>query len=829
LQPKLFNCFARFFARRVLNKIPYPEGEQENIRQLAQQGHLVYVQRAKSGIFHLALASALARQKLPRAQFVTGARLSFLRPYFGLFAKSGPRRNINRLVKYFRKKPVMELLIHGGDAPQAIQALIALQRVLDKPIFLLPHFLALRSRPAQFEPTTVDLLFGGPREPKTLRSIIRMIFAQNSARWVVLEPINLQNLVATHAAEDDLTIARKVRWTVLKAISRIEKAHHGPPLKSHARVKTDTLRDKQLQSFLSELSEETGVPKVKLEQKAESFFTEIAARFDGDVIRVLDKILSTVWNRIYDGLYWDKKDIEKIRQASREGPIVLVPSHKSHMDYLVMSQLFFWEGLIPPHIAAGVNLAFFPIGGLLRRGGAYFIRRTFKGDRIYPQVVKAYLKRLFKEGFTQEFFIEGGRSRSGKTLSPKLGLLSIMVDGLLSMRQGNAVFVPASISYEKLVEAQSHRRELEGGEKEKENANALIRSVGILRKRYGRVFVTFDEPIVFRKFLEERGLNPDNVTSSERKALVKVLSQKIVYGMNQCTQVTSTALVATALFGANRRTLPFPLLILYVKRILAHMRHFAGADLRLAEDLSQNLNEQVDHALQLFLADGLLTQEKASSSVYYRINEQNALGLDYYKSNILHHFAQDAILATAFFALGGSHLRPISEKSLFQATKAFSQIFKFEFTYPVGVSFSSIFERHLHEAQRQHIFEIKAGVIALCPTTFAETKLNFAARLIANFVDGYWLCARKVPILCGAERGQKALPLELLDAAKKAYLNGSVECPEAANKAIMENALRLFVDQGILLKGDGRPVLNPQGKERLAEILRWLEKAHRRH
>ena len=183
---------------------------------------------------------------------------------------------------------------------------------------------------------------------------------------------------------------------------------------------------------------------------------------------------------------------------------MLCPSHKSHIDYLVLSLLLYEHGMTPPHVAAGINLSFWPFGAIARRGGAFFIRRKVKGDRIYTAVLRAYVKHLLRDRFPQEFYVEGGRSRSGKLLFPKSGLVSMEVDAWLEGAADDVVFVPVAIDYEKLIEASSYVRELAGAEKEKESLRGLLGAASVLFAPYERLYVQFEEPISLRQVAAER-------------------------------------------------------------------------------------------------------------------------------------------------------------------------------------------------------------------------------------------------------------------------------------------------------------------------------------
>src|SRR5262249_45677326 len=229
-----------------------------------------------------------------------------------------------------------------------------------------------------------------------------------------------------------------------------------------------------------------GVPLKAIEKRGRANLREIAADPKPWMFRLGRPILSWVFRRIFDGIEVDREGLAKVRDAARKGPLIIVPSHKSHVDYLVLSYVFLENDLVPPHIAAGANLAFWPLGFFFRRGGAFFLRRTFRGDRLYGAVFRAYVRKLLRERFNIEFFIEGGRSRTGKLLAPKLGLLGMVVEAALDddgAHARKAQVVPISIGYEKVIEEKSYAKELAGGKKKKEDVKGLLKATRVLGAR----------------------------------------------------------------------------------------------------------------------------------------------------------------------------------------------------------------------------------------------------------------------------------------------------------------------------------------------------------
>lgn len=779
----------------MFDRIKYSDDQIARLRELNEEGTVAYVHRSKSILLHWVLARTIARFDLPEV-------------LFSAFNASSKASGLVRAVRmgkgaleFFLRKPNTAFSPKKSDKRDYIKSLVRVQKSLERPIFFVPHLLILGARSSSLKPSAVDMIFGSRGDPGFVRLLLRLLIFGRSAKWAIAEPLNLKQFLEQNPHASDAVLARRVRGVLQKRLKALQRTYHGPSIKSPLRIQVDTLRDHDLQSFMIDVETQTGLPRVKLFKKAQEYYTQIAARFDVDMIHLMNQVFSFIWNRIYDGIVWKASDIEKIKLASQKGPVILVPAHRSHMDYVVLSQILYWEGLMVPHIAAGDNLSFFPLGSIFRKGGAYFIRRSFKGDPLYPQVMRAYMKRLLREGFTQEFFIEGGRSRSGKTLPPKLGLLGIMVDCLTKTKLYEATFLPVSISYEKLMEANEYRRELEGGEKQKESRRDIFRSLGLLRKRYGRVFVNFDEPISFVDFYNQG-----------QSDLVKSLAHKIISGIQNCTVVTPTSLVATALLGSKRRILSRAQLEWSVKKIAQHIKI-----------PKPNLESVLENLLQ----DSVIIAENAGRRVYYRVPEKSTLSLDYYKNNLIHHFAADAILATAFQISTRNDRKKIVKKSLLQKqAQTLSQIFKFEFSYPNAASFEEIFNARLQGAIDARIMTRVQDQIRLTELKDGAEQLFFVANLLSNFVDAYWVCAKKLESALIKTPTKKVLIAVLLDYLREAVLSGASDYSEIVSKSLVENAVLYFESAGILAWENGKAKFKTDKKEELKKIVQILQECH---
>ncbi|MBN2361701.1 MAG: 1-acyl-sn-glycerol-3-phosphate acyltransferase, partial [Deltaproteobacteria bacterium] len=539
-----------------------------------------------------------------------------------------------------------------------------------------------------------------------------------------------------------------------------------------------------------------GEPRPQLLKKAQRCYDEIAARFDINVVNTLDALVAWVFARIYDGIVVDDADVERLRSAMRRSAMVLVPSHRSHVDYLVLSQLMVHRGMIPPHIAAGVNLSFWPLGPIFRGCGAYFLRRSFKGDALYSAVFRAYVKRLMREGFAQEFFIEGTRSRTGKSLPPRFGMLGIEIDAFLESTQSDLQFVPVAISYEKVIEEGEYERELAGGSKEREGVAGLLKATGVLRSRYGRVYVTVGEPVSLREYFAQRGVDLHQHAPEERRDTVQALGLEIVSRIDRAMLVTPTALAATALLGHSGRALPYRQLVVYAERMIDHIQAVSGGRARLSAALA-DLEAAMQAAVGRLLDEGLVTSESAGGEIYYRLVDGRRQRLDRYKNAILHFFAAEAIFATVLDACTvGAKPTPLSVVR--QRSLDLARILEAEFIHSPDGGFAAALDAAIERAERNGYVMLGDGRVAVPTDPLARGLHRFVANLIANIIECYWVVTRTAAAHCTAPVGRRELVGLVRDALRSAYLSGEIFYEEANSKALVENAVAWLEDLGAL-------------------------------
>ena len=436
---------------RYFDRVRFSPGDEALLRRLSAEGFVVHVMRTNAWINYLYLAWALVRRSLPPVRAVVNLTRFFGKPW----RKAVMRGPLDVRFTYARRNGGSGLVFLKETAlanPRAkaskedpFPALVELARKSDRPVYLVPELFVWERRQQRIAPSAFDFVWGSPEAPGLLHSFFAFWRHHASAQFRVGEPVNLTEVVASLAGEDTARIARKVRGALHHHLAAQTRAVFGPPAKSPDRIIEEVLRDRTLRVVVEEVAQETGRAVPKVTRYAEKAVRSIAARPNATALGITAHVLKLIFNRIYSGLDVDEEGLERAMMAGARAPLVLTPSHKSHIDYLVLSTILWHRGYNTPLIAAGANLSFFPLGPYLRRISAFFMRRSFKGDRVYASAFKAYIRRLVHDGILQEFFLEGGRSRTGKLLPPKLGMLTWQVEAVLDGARDDLNFVPIAI------------------------------------------------------------------------------------------------------------------------------------------------------------------------------------------------------------------------------------------------------------------------------------------------------------------------------------------------------------------------------------------------
>ena len=456
------------------------------------------------------------------------------------------------------------------------------------------------------------------------------------------KPLSLRELAGTETSPE--LIARKLARVLRVHNRKVTKSVLGPEL-SHRRTLVHRIPNRPMvRQVIDDEIAEKSASRVKLRAQALKYADEIASNISYTNLRFLDLLLTWVWNKIYNGT--EVHNIDQLKDVSRDNTIVYVPCHRSHIDYLLLSYVLYGRGLQLPQIAAGINLNMPVVGSILRRGGAFFMRRTFRDNKLYGAVFDEYLHSVFTHGYSSEYFVEGGRSRTGRTLSPKAGMLAMTVRSYLRDSKKPIIFVPVYTGYEKVFEEKSYLGELRGKEKKKESLLDVVGTLRSLKKSFGKVHVTFGDPIHLTPYLDERqpGWNKQDYSDCNYRPewapkLVDDLAQTVVTEINRAASVNPINLVAMTILSAPRQAMDETQL----KRQMEAYRDLLAMAPYSSMTVLPNghASDWLAHAEKL----GSVSRSTHPMGDLIQTNERQAVTLTYYRNNILHIFALPSLIS----------------------------------------------------------------------------------------------------------------------------------------------------------------------------------------
>ena len=523
--------------------------------------------------------------------------------------------------------------------PEQMTALV--RQVMADPEFdvqIVPVVILWGRRPDKQESILKALFSEAWRQPGPIRRLLTILLHGRNVLIRFNTPISLNTFSREELDENQ----------ALRKLSRVLRVHYrrqremaiGPDL-SHRYTQIDTvLAASAVRLAVTEEAKRLGIAEEAAGRRARSFALEIASDYSYSVVRAFEIFLTWLWTRLYDGI--EVHHVDELTRIAPGASIVYVPAHRSHVDYLLLSYLLHENGFMPPHIAAGANLNMPIVGALLRRCGAFFLRRTLKGEPLYAAVFHEYLHTMLTRGFPLEYFIEGGRSRGGRTLKPKAGILGMTVRSYLREHTRPLIFVPVYIGYEKVIEGQTYVRELAGKPKQKESLWGLLKSARAIKRVFGKVHVNFGKPLALAEFLETRAASTNHEAASTdawSREVTQAAALELARRLNDAAVINPINLIALALLSTPRHTADEPLL----ERLLAHYRALLDS-VPYSDEL---VSCPLESAQIIAQAERLGFVERIAHPLgeLIRVPENVAAMLAYFRNNVLHVFALPALLA----------------------------------------------------------------------------------------------------------------------------------------------------------------------------------------
>ncbi len=622
-------------------------------------------------------------------------------------------------------------------------------------------------------------------------------------------PVSLRRMATEHGT--DKRIAQKLARVARMHFARQRLAAVGPRLPARQDLFNKLLSSKAIARAVEDEARTKKISHEKAQQNAVALMEEIAADFSYEAIRITDRVLGFTWNRLYQGI--NVHNAERVRQLAHDGhEIVYVPCHRSHMDYLLLSYVLYHQGLVPPHIAAGINLNFWPAGPIFRRLGAFFIRRTFKGNKLYSTVFREYLGELFSRGYSVEYFVEGGRSRTGRLLDPKTGTLSMTIQAMLRGGTRPITLVPIYIGYEHVMEVGTYAKELRGATKEKESLLQMLRGLSKLRN-LGQGYVNFGEPLPLITFLNQHvpewrdAIAPiEAVRPAWLTPTVNEIAAQLMVRINNAGAANAMNLCCTALLASRQRSLTREQLTEQLDCYLSLLRNVPyAADATVPDATATQL---IEHALQM----NKFEVEKDTIGDIIVLPREQAVLMTYYRNNIMHMLVLPSLIA----AIVTQHRR-ISREAVQQQVELLFPMLKTElFLRWEKEEVSAVVDALVNELAQQGLILADDEWLQVNPARSRTLQLLAAGvrETLQRYAITFWLLSANPSINRGT------LEKESRTVAQRLSVLHGINAPEFFDKAVFSTLVLTLRDEGYISDtGDAEPAETMKVYQMLAELM----------
>ncbi len=734
-----------------------------------------YVLERRSVTDLAVLQSACVRSKLPRPRKRLVSATKDLRSFFYLAQPRGvwdgridprPPPALVQMVELLERRPELDIdlvpvAVYWGRAPQREASWFRLLLVEDW---------AFTSR---------------------LRKLFQVLFNGRNTLVEIDEAVSLRKLLGDDAAPN--VQCRRVLRALRARYRRQRAARIGPDLSHRRTIVAEILRKRAVRAAVAQEARERKLTRRQALEAAQRIAEEIAANYSHAFVRFLEHLLTRLWNRLYDGVVFEHSaTLEAVADGNE---IVYVPCHRSHMDYLLLSYAIYRQGFAIPHIAAGINLDLPIVGRLLRKGGAFFIRRSFRGS-LYAVVFTNYMAAMMARGHSIEYFMEGGRSRTGRLLQPKTGMLSMTVRSFLRDPARPVVFVPVYFGYERIVEGETYIGELSGAPKQKESIFGLLRALPRLTERFGRVHVNLGEPFFLADVLQRydagwRQRAGDDAKVPWLNAAVTDLAAMIMRRINAAAAVTPINLLAIALLASPRHILAEADLIRQLDVHLALLRECPYDPRVTVTTLSSS--EIVAYGATM----KVVSRRAHPLGDLVQMSDESAVLAAYYRNNVLHLVAMPSLIACVF--LDNSTMRREDIHRL--AGRIYPYIASELFLRWSEQEVPAVVDSVLEALSRYGLIERGAdgGSWRRPPPSSAEAmQLSLLAQSALQTIERYYLT---IALLLKAGSGsitQSTLEERCHLMAQRMSLVYGFNSPEFFDRSLFENFIDLLRERGVV-------------------------------
>ena len=577
----------------------------------------------------------------------------------------------------------------------------------------------------------------------------------------------------------------------------------GPDLSDRRNVMQSLIKAPDVQDAIRKESIRSKVSMIDAERKAIGFVNEIASDYSASAVHFADKALTRLWTQLYDGV--EVHNFSTVRELVNDYEVIYTPCHRSHIDYLLLSYVIYKRGLMVPYIAAGDNLNMPFVGQLLRGGGAFFIRRSFRGNALYTSVFKEYLFSILSRNTPLEYFIEGGRSRTGRLLPPKTGMLAMTVHSHLRGRAKPIVFIPTYVGYERLMEGATYVGEMNGKAKESESIWGIIQTLKKIERIFGKVHVNFGEPVFLDDLLKEHGADQikiehnDDPVPQEVSNAVNSSANAILENINRAVVINPVSLLSLILLATPKHTLDEEICVKQLdtyRNLLTAIPYdgrtqvtpLSGKEI-IAYGLKLKLIKRVPHVLGDIIA----------------IADNQAILLTYFRNNILHAFVLPSLIAALV-----EHNGRISKADLLNVIRTLYPFLKAElFLKWKDAEINAQVTEYIDALAQANLIFIDDEDFIFCPAPNSEdhNQLAVLAAPVRQSLERYYMTLALI-----SQRGSGNISIRQVE--ELSHLVGQrlsvlyeFNSPEFFDKALFQSFVKVLTEQGYIKTNEDHAIV----------------------
>jgi glycerol-3-phosphate O-acyltransferase len=652
------------------------------------------------------------------------------------------------------------------------------------------HVIWGRTPTKEHNNASIGTVLADQESPSWLRKFFIVLFLGRNTLVRFSEAISFRLMADKHGTTQ--ASAQKLIRIARFHFYRQTIAATGPRLMHRQQMFATLLANPSIKRLIKEEAKSKAISEAEVKKQALAIMDEIAGDYRDSMVRLGARILNWLWNRLYSGININNAKV--LRDLAQEGhEIIYVPCHRSHMDYLLLTYVIFQEGLVTPRIAAGINLSFWPAGPIFRKAGAFFIRRSFKGNRLYSTIFREYLGLLFERGYSVKYYSEGGRSRTGRLLAPKTGMLAMTIQSLLRGIDRPLTLVPVYLGYEHVMEVGTYHKELSGSQKKNESIFGVLKAIKNLRN-YGKGYVNFGEPININQFLNKQvpdwKQDIDPIAPQKPSWLtpsVNILADQVMVNINQSAAINGTALVALILHACKNKALSKVELIRQLDFFL---------NIQRSVPYSEQLSIPVEDGQQLLdevISLNKVTVNKDSYGDIISLSEKATLEMRYYRNNILHSYIVPALICR----LLNRHSKVSLEMIVEQVQRLVVLLKGDLFLWQTPIEVSQQTEQILDFLINQKIItQTKAGFFSVVDDVELSSNIRILGECINETVQRFTIICSLVNRFSPIAKSD--LEEKVVSIAKRLSVLNNINAPEFVDKKAQATLINAMIEQGYI-------------------------------